>query len=465
MIKINLWNNKNKFVKRLLKNYYMSCFDIDFITGVANKNETNHFHIVLNGNYDICISENGELDTKNLSQKEYGVLLHEYIHYIQHLLTLFGICRCKMFNLCFLKLLQYIHSLDTITLPIKLSKIDNRIENYENSLRKTLGTKYYSSHNVDAVEVSDSMLKLAKANNSSVKIGVYDYINDEAIDNEIDFGYWGIIESMAHMIQRKVDSSINSSHNAVPYRMVELICANKYPSLCDDENMMISLCICALMFDNPGAAFFDVADYAIKYRIENGRELYSYVLDNFSINYKDETLPLKKAMPLFLDELLSSIKGIIGIKVNYLYLVAQSCKDEAECCQSFLLDLLYDNHINFAKDSMNMLIKKYGLPLIQANNLIIMPNSSKKYTLPYCETARLLGVEILYKRIVSTNAKCPWYSVCSMSQDLSEEEKNSLNTDMTSYECLCDQWNKSQTCLMTQAINFYQLDTKTFVQK
>lgn len=443
----------------------MSCFDVDFITGVANKNETNHFHIVLNGDYDICISENGELDTKNLSQKEYGVLLHEYIHYIQHLLTLFGICRCKMFNLCFLKLLQYIHSLDTIPLPIILSKIDNGIENYENSLSKTLGTQYYSSHNVDAVEVSDSMLKLAKASNSSVKIGIYDYINDEAVDNEIDFGYWGIIESMAHMIQRKADPCIDSSHNAVPYRMVELICASEYPSLCDNENLMISLCICALMFDNPGTAFFDVADYAIKHRIENGRELYSYVLDNFSINYKDETIPLKKAIPLFLEELLISINGIIGIKVDYLNLVVQSCKNEVECCQSYLLNILYNNHINFAKDSVNMLIKKYGLPLIQANNVILMPNSSKDNTLPYSETARLLGVEILYKRIVSTNTKCPWYSVCSMKQDLSEEEKNSLITDLTSYECLFDQWKKSQTCLMTQTIKYYQLDTKTFEQK
>lgn len=443
----------------------MSCFDVDFITGVANKNETNHFHIVLNGDYDICISENGELDTKNLSQKEYGVLLHEYIHYIQHLLTLFGICRCKMFNLCFLKLLQYIHSLDIIPLPIILSKIDNGIENYENSLSKTLGTQYYSSHNVDAVEVSDSMLKLAKASNSSVKIGIYDYINDEAVDNEIDFGYWGIIESMAHMIQRKADPCIDSSHNAVPYRMVELICASEYPSLCDNENLMISLCICALMFDNPGTAFFDVADYAIKHRIENGRELYSYVLDNFSINYKDETIPLKKAIPLFLEELLISINGIIGIKVDYLNLVVQSCKNEVECCQSYLLNILYNNHINFAKDSVNMLIKKYGLPLIQANNVILMPNSSKDNTLPYSETARLLGVEILYKRIVSTNTKCPWYSVCSMKQDLSEEEKNSLITDLTSYECLFDQWKKSQTCLMTQTIKYYQLDTKTFEQK
>ena len=442
----------------------MSCFYIDYITGVANRNETNHFHIVLNGDYDISISENGELVTENLSQKEYGVLLHEYIHYYQHLLTLFGICRCKMFNLCFLKLLQYIHSLETIALPIKISKIDNGIENYENSLRKTLGTQHYSSHNVDAVEVSDSMLKLAKANNCSVRIGVYDYINEEAVDNEIDFGYWGIIESMAHMIQRKVDPNVDRFHNAFPYRIVQLICANKYPSLCDDENMMISLCICALMFDNPGAAFFDVADYAIKHRIGNGKELYSYVLDNFSINYKDETIPMKKATPLFLDEFLSSIKGIIGMKVDYLNLVAQSCKNESESSQSYLLDMLYDNNINFAKDSINMLIKKYGLPLIQANNLVIMPNSSKKDTFPYCETARLLGVEILYKRIVSTNAKCPWYIVCRMSQGLSEEEKNFLNTDQTSYECLCDQWNKSQTCLMTQTIKFFQLEAKTFEQ-
>lgn len=442
----------------------MSCFDIDYITGVANKNETNHFHIVLNGEYDICISENGELDTKSLLQREYGVLLHEYIHYFQHLLTLFGICRCKMFNLRFLKLLQYIHSLDVIYLPVVLSEKDEGILNYENSLRNQLGTQHYNRHNVDAVEISESMLEFSKANNCSVKIGIYDFNNNEAIDNEIEFGYWGIIESMAHMIQRKADPSIDIFHDAFPYRIVQLICANKYPSLYGDENMMISLCLCALMYDNPGTAFFDVADYAIKHGIENGKELYMYVLNSISVKYKSKTFPLKNAIPLFLDELISSIEGIIGIKVDYLNLVAQSCKNEAESCQCYLLEMIYDNHIDFSKDSINLLIKKYGLPLVQADNVIIMSNSSKNNTLPYCETARLLGVEMLYKRIVSTNTKCPLYNICSMSQDLSEEKKNSLNTDITSYECLYDQWKKPQTCLMKQVIKFYQLDTKHFEQ-
>ena len=101
----------------------------------------------------------------------------------------------------------------------------------------------------------------------------------------------------------------------------------------------------------------------------------------------------------------------------------------------------------------------------EAKNVVVMPNSSKVKKQPYPETARLLGLEIFYKRIVSNSTKCPWYHICRKNQNLSEEERNSLNTDTTSYECLYDQWNKTQICLMTQTIKYYGLELKEFVQK
>lgn len=443
----------------------MSCFEINNLTSIVNKNETNHFHIVLNGDYDVRINKNGEIDTSNLSEKEYGVLLHEYIHYTQHLLTLFGICRCKMFNLAFNKCIQYIHNKNKVALPIKLSEIDDGIQEYENSSKKIFGTQHYCNYNIDAVEVSDSMLANSRENKCAVKIGIYDFENNEAIDNEIEFGYWGIIESMAHLTQYLVDPDVNNRHDVIPYRIVELICDNKYPSIAKDTKMIITLCFCSLMFDNPGVAFFDLADYVCKQKLRKGTELYSYVINNISVNYKENCLLLKYAIPLFINELLNSIESIIGIKVNYLNKVTESCKNEVESGQSYLINMIYDDEIDFAKDSIKLLIKNYGLPLIQAKNVVVMPNSSKVKKQPYPETARLLGLEIFYKRIVSNSTKCPWYHICRKNQNLSEEERNSLNTDTTSYECLYDQWNKTQICLMTQTIKYYGLELKEFVQK
>ena len=68
----------------------MSFFDIDHLSNKTNKYETNHFHIILNDESHIQINAEGKLDTSLVPIKEYGILLHEYIHYTQHLLTLFG---------------------------------------------------------------------------------------------------------------------------------------------------------------------------------------------------------------------------------------------------------------------------------------------------------------------------------------------------------------------------------------
>ena len=43
-----------------------------------------------------------------------------------------------------------------------------------------------------------------------------------------------------------------------------------------------------------------------------------------------------------------------------------------------------------------------------------------------------------------------------------QEEKTLTSKDVTSEECLYDQWNKKEECLMTKTIEFYQLTNKYF---
>lgn len=442
----------------------MSCFDIDYLTPVANRNETNHFHIVLNGESNLQVDERGKIKTDYMSVKEYGIFLHEYIHYMQHLITLFGINRCKMFNIVFGQCIQYVMNKQTVRIPIKLSTIDVNYHEYETHIRKTFGIQHYSKHYIDEVEVNDNEIIVSKLENRSVRIGIYDFQNNEALDNEIEFGYWGIIESMAHLVQQMIEPEIDNFHREVTYRLVELICRNKYPSIANDSKMMIAVCLCALMFDNPGVAFFDVADYAKEQKIDNGIVLYSHIMEENYVNYKNKNIPLYEAIILFLEELINSIETVIGEQASYLRIVAQSCKIEAQKKQSHLLNMIYNPKCDFKKDSLSLLSEFYGFPLIQAKNVFVLPNKSSKGQEPYRETARLLGVEILYKRLMGKSSTCLWYEICRLNQDLSQEQRSLLSNDLTSIECLYDQWNKTEICMMTQALSLYGIKDKYYVQ-
>ena len=440
----------------------MSFFDVDYLSNKTNKYETNHFHIILNDESHIQINTEGKIDTSLVTTKEYGIILHEYIHYTQHLLTLFGIKRCQMFNSIFREYIYYMLQNENIKLPIKVTDVNKKIENYYVYLKNIQGTQHYSKYNIDAVEVSDQDIEIARTNKCSVKIGIYDFENNEAKDKEIEFGYWCIIESMAHLIQKLIDSDVDNRHNIMPYRIVELVCKSKYPTTIFDDRMMISLCQCSLMFDNPGAAFFEIADYVIKNQIKDGIELYSHVMNDFQICYKEKKLPLYKVISLFIDELVESIESVIGTKVNYLKKIAKSCKEEAECKQCILINILYDENIKLEETAISILSEFYGYPLIQAKNTVIIPNKTSNNTIPYVETARLLGLELLYKRLTSQKTECSFYEICRKNQYLSEEERTSASVDVTSKECLYDQWNKKEECLMTKTFEFYHLKNKHF---
>lgn len=69
-------------------------------------------------------------------------------------------------------------------------------------------------------------------------------------EDGFNFGYYCIIESMVHLIQRKIWSEVE--HNQIRYESAEIICKYWYPEIEDDELQIITICMCALMYDNPG---------------------------------------------------------------------------------------------------------------------------------------------------------------------------------------------------------------------
>lgn len=263
---------------------------------------------------------------------------------------------------------------------------------------------------------------------------------------------------MAHLIQSFINDELY--HATIPYCSVELICKSIYSEISNDKKMMISLCFCSLMFDNPGIAFFDLIELSKKNQSLNGYELYQKILKDNSVTYMGKEMPMYRALCLFLDDFKKSVSSAIGCKLHYYEEVVENCKNEIKSGNCVLLDVLYHADISDKNMFSNVFEKVYGYPFIEANNLTIMPmNNSEKPPKPYIETASMIGLELIFKRMksYSNNTKCEWFKICSKAQYTPD--------DKTTEECLCNQWQKNEKCIMTEALRYFKIKDKEYIQE
>lgn len=160
-----------------------------------------------------------------------------------------------MYNKMFILYVDYLKHNKTVKLPLELWKEDQGLMNFISFFNDIKGDRN-CPHHIDEVEISPIEISLAKSNRCAVQIGLYDFENDIALENGFKFGYTCIIESMAHLIQSFINEELY--HPTIPYCAAELIFRAIYADKSHDIKMMISLCFCSLMFDNPGVAFFEM---------------------------------------------------------------------------------------------------------------------------------------------------------------------------------------------------------------
>jgi len=427
----------------------MALFDIDILEGRISKYETNHIHMVVDGDITFPVTD--------MDNQQYGTFFHEYVHYIQHMTTLFGVKICAIYNKMFILYRDYIVKNETIKLPLELWKVHKELMDFIDFFNAVKGSRT-CDYNVDAIEISDKEILDARKKKKAVKIGIYDFENELAIENGFHFGYMCIIESMAHLIQSFINDELY--HPTVPYCTVELICKSIDSDISNDKKMMISLCFCSLMFNNPGVAFFDLVELSKKNPLLNGYELYVKILKDNAVTYMGKEMPMYRALCLFLDDLKESISIALGCELDYYKEVIENCKNEIKSGNCVLLDILYHADISDKKLFSSVFEKVYGYPFIEANNLTVMPmNKSEKPLKPYIETASMIGLELIYKRMKSYSDKtrCEWFRICSKALYTPD--------DKTSEECLCNQWQKEERCLMTEALRYFKIKDKEYIQE
>lgn len=431
-------------------------FDLDLFSTKTSRNETNHFHIYVDdeGKYKV---EDGNFVADELTPEEYGSLIHEYVHYIQHIQTLFGVNRTRLYTRLYIEYRKYLITHTEVEMPLKMDVVaPSVIPIFAKELDKE-GNQHYD-YGIDEVEICDADIEEARAKHHSVRVGIYDFELNEAWDGEkgYHFGYWAIIESMAHNIQLLIDPTVDDRHLSVPYKVVDRICEKRYPEIFNNKLLLISLCLVSLLYDNPGVGFFDTANYIVKSHITDGRQLYKESLLNV-ISFQGELMSVKDMLRIMQNKLLDQLKMLIGQDLDYYSKVFNQTREELTTGESTLLNILYDGRINDKKSFNDILLRVYGFPFIESHESSLLQNNFETNK-PYQEVACLASWELLYKRLVDKSTKCRRYELC-------RGNDKHVASDAFSLECKDAQWLKDKDCILSSGFKLFGSHVVEWKQK
>ena len=412
----------------------------------TNSYKCNFFHMYLDG--ESPISETGSFH--KVSRKDYASFIHEYVHYIQQITTPYGLKYSSYFNNKYLLYREKINSCAEIHLPLDIDEEIEPAQKMEKELGGKNGCRFFNRGSINDIEIDVREIEYAEKLDTSVKIGVYDFENGRVFEDGFRFGYWGVVESMAHMVQSLINPEL--FHSKVPYQSAQLICGKIRPDLEDDIRLLISVCYVSLYFNNPGCAFFEILK-SIPQGGENGVELYKRYMRDYSRNFRGKEMQNYRMMHIIMDDFAYRLGALVGDQLIYYKNVFDRCKRESSKGDSFFLNILYYGDIG-AIDDLCKILKHYGYPAIDSlSNDIVVPRDSTTKA-PYLETASLIALELLIHRFEEKDGTtiCLRFPIC---------DKDRGNDNVEEF-CVNHQWLKEKPCIFKGGLQYWQWENKRF---
>ena len=416
---------------------------------VRGKCETNFFHIYV---YD-DLPEIKSIDIFGYNDSLKGTFMHEYLHYIQFVNTIFGISYGTMYNYYFSCCVDYFFKNSNIDIPLNILSDNKELSDLIKKYKNLKGSES-SSIEIDKIEIEPNEIDNANKEKRAIKVKG---INSKTNETEsFEFGYLCIVENMATIFQSFFDKNMQD-HSSVPYKIVEIICKNRQIT---DKKMIFSICLCSLMYHNPAFGFFEILGILQTNPSYDGIKLYKHLL-SAEIKHK-ECSSIKELFHYFIDKYEYNIKTAVCSDLVYYSKVFENCKLELKNGENVLLRLMYETDIN-SKESIDYLTDFYGFPLIEANNLNLMAKIPQSNDDGYLDIANLRGLEMIINRLTNNtqDKKCPMFDKC-YGLLYNDEVDNKFEMSL---ECENEQWKKQEKCLMSAALKKYQFNKKTIVQK
>lgn len=423
---------------------------------VRGKCETNYFHMYVNRDID-------SHDISLLDDVTRGTFMHEYLHYLQFISTIFGLSYGTVYNNYFSFCRKHFTENESISIPLNILQDYPELNQLIKTYKGLRGSETNLSVDISRIEFTEDEIRRAEAINQGVTIKVIEAGTNE--EYSFSFGYLCIIESMAHIFQSFFDPDVE--HPQIPYNAVQLICKSYMPGISENPKMMFSICLCSLMFNNPGAGFFDILKLVSMNPRLNGQSLYKHMMQESKVYNNGSQKSMNSIFNEFIDNYQSNIESAIGNSLAYFAEVFNNCKIESNSGENLLLNLLYESDIT-SKESLDSILNFYGFPFVESNSATLMaklPGKGSKHT----DIALLRGMEMVIKRFnpsINTgkypiyDPKCSMFDKCLKSL---YEYEDSPPFEMSD-DCKNKQWQKQGKCLMTESLKYFKVYGKEIIQ-
>lgn len=204
---------------------------------------------------DIC-----EENKLNVNGKAFSTLVHEYIHYLQDILTLNGLVNINNY-ICFMKSKLIINQKKFDPTTYK-GFSDEDIQNWK-KIEQNFGKKEPVSFNINEIK------EITNTGNDNYIIRFLD-------GNYLQLGTIHIIEGMAALGQKIIKHSIEEKHPLNPYQIIYILTRQYYDELHDDL-LLFAICEVALSSNNSMSCFIELLQICKKLKIENIEQFIIYL--------------------------------------------------------------------------------------------------------------------------------------------------------------------------------------------
>lgn len=309
--------------------------------------------------FEIGLAGSFSQDVAQMSLKDQGTFLHEYVHFMQNIATPWGIFASIARNN---DLAEFVHSIEkehTITIPYKVTPSAEQL-----ILRKWLVCSLGTIHK-DAKIDESRMISFQFAEIIGFQCKMHEV---RMLIPTTDGGYERVVlgagiinECMAAMYQSLIDP--NAIHPDIPYNVVQILCRQHFKQIADDKIKLICICYIALFSLDPGYSFMHLLREACLYPDKTGWQM----LEEYShlqMRQGGQDVLVEEFYNGMEDTYKTALRAVLPIEPNYMMGLIDRMKMRNG--RVALLEILKSTP--FTTEHIQALVDNIGIPYIHTND-------------------------------------------------------------------------------------------------
>jgi hypothetical protein len=367
-------------------------------------------------------------------QKSESVFFHEYIHFLQDILTTYGINNIRSILLLLRDKISYMQKNEYQELPVDFKSIV--VDDFNKQFKFTYGIN--DENKMKVLETIDENIIITKIRDETAYIGknplkMY-YLSFEGIPYEYQLGSIDIIESMAFLLEHYTFGKDVYNSPTLPYKTVDILIRNTCPNSFPGIEYVVAICELSLRSGNPMMFLIKtiIKFQDINYEPDNLYDFINKVIEDINIEcngivYVDTSNPYF----MILDEVISELHYIFGNDKYFenilLWLDTLLGKmKEIKKYEKYLPITKYFLNNNPKDHFHNLICNIIGTPIIY------IPNNKRGY---YFEVNNATE-ELFFLRVLDNFFDSLYYgSACKMRKYCNEKSKIEGTSDTTDDNC------------------------------